>query len=641
MRQCSLRGDSMGQQAELDGFVLKEPMKLPHSAIDSPSRQSAIGPGGLANAFAAATSTNQALVQVHPSQRPQPGTAALRDLFLLPWNSVYFNASYGNVPWPVMQAQWKLQAQCEANPQEWMLGGVAPQLQRVRARVANYINCQAADVALVENCTSAANAVLRSIHVPAGGTLLHLSTAYGVIKNCMAHTAQLAGASVEEVQVEFRGGPKGHPPCARGGGPLADAVAAALDRAQARGAPVALACFDHIASCPGVLMPVMELARVCQARGVPVMLDGAHVLGQMRVDIAELEAAGVCFWISDAHKWLFSPKGSAVLWVKRQFQAEVYPAALGAVVRSSASLAAFQAAATAGLSEFEMRFQYTGTRDYTPLAAMDAAMDFREIIGEEAIVQYNHSMAVWAQTSLAALWGTETLVPEECTVAMAHVRLPAVRSRKGAAKLGAMLKQLHNIHVMLFTLPPPQAAEGEEVKSGDSFWVRPCFQVYVTHQDVELLGQAVLDLAPLAESAEVCLRWLTNHRKKQSTTSVASGVAVSEAIPVPPPGTSPVASAVFGMTPPTSNLIQAEMMSQARGLHHRNQHLDSMAKAEPLGRLHGSAAVVGSPDSVLQGRRVNRVGSCESVSSVLSSVQSDSSSHRSLADLAELNFHRS
>lgn len=135
-------------------------------------------------------------------------------------------------------------------------------------------------------------------------------------------------------------------------------------------------------------------------------------------------------------------------------QAEVYPAALGAVVRSSASLAAFQAAATAGLSEFEMRFQYTGTRDYTPLAAMDAAMDFREIIGEEAIVQYNHSMAVWAQTSLAALWGTETLVPEECTVAMAHVRLPAVRSRKGAAKLGAMLKQLHNIHVRRTRLYP-------------------------------------------------------------------------------------------------------------------------------------------------------------------------------------------
>ena len=56
---------------------------------------------------------------------------------------------------------------------------------------------------------------------------------------------------------------------------------------------VVLGCFDHIASCPGVMMPILQLARVCKERGVPVMLDGAHVLGQHRVNVGELEAAGV------------------------------------------------------------------------------------------------------------------------------------------------------------------------------------------------------------------------------------------------------------------------------------------------------------------------------------------------------------
>jgi hypothetical protein len=73
-------------------------------------------------------------------------------------------------------------------------------------------------------------------------------------------------------------------------------------------------------------------------RGVPVMLDGAHVLGQQRVDLRRLEAAGVDYWISDAHKWLFSPKGSAVLWVTREKQHRLMPSALGAVVRSAASM---------------------------------------------------------------------------------------------------------------------------------------------------------------------------------------------------------------------------------------------------------------------------------------------------------------
>eukprot|EP00959_Pyramimonas_sp_CCMP1952_P108590 2270347-Pyramimonas_sp.AAC.2 len=99
-------------------------------------------------------------------------------------------------------AQWALQAQCESNPQLWMLEGAAPKIQHVRNLLAHYIGCEKQDLALVENCTSGANAVLRSLNIPAGSTLLHLSTAYGVIKNCMAHVAEECGANIVEVSTE-------------------------------------------------------------------------------------------------------------------------------------------------------------------------------------------------------------------------------------------------------------------------------------------------------------------------------------------------------------------------------------------------------------------------------------------------------
>eukprot|EP00193_Tetraselmis_chui_P011164 CAMPEP_0177792662 /NCGR_PEP_ID=MMETSP0491_2-20121128/24648_1 /TAXON_ID=63592 /ORGANISM="Tetraselmis chuii, Strain PLY429" /LENGTH=315 /DNA_ID=CAMNT_0019315099 /DNA_START=329 /DNA_END=1273 /DNA_ORIENTATION=- len=267
-------------------------------------------------------------------QHLQPGSEALRQLFVLPPGAAYFNASYGNVPVPVMQAQWALQLECESDPQAWMLGNVAMKLRRVRSRLARYVRCSVEDLVLVENCTTAANAVLRSLPIPHGSVLIHLSTAYGIIKNGMAYAAAAAGARVVEVPVEFHGheteprGAGGVPSEGAGGVPLAVAVAAVIEEAHGRGEEVALACFDHIASCPGALMPVFELARACSARGVPVMLDGAHVLGQLPVDVSALEAAGVHYWISDAHKWLFSPKGSAVLWVTRSKQSQVQPAAL-------------------------------------------------------------------------------------------------------------------------------------------------------------------------------------------------------------------------------------------------------------------------------------------------------------------------
>jgi len=504
-----------GEQADADPYAKK------HVPSHTRFLQPDMTPGGLANAFAAATSNNQMLEQVAPANRPQPGTVGMRDFFMLPWNCVYFNASYGNVPWPVMQAQWALQAQCESNPQTWMLEGAAPKLQHVRKLLAHYTGCAQQDLALVENCTSGANAVLRSLDIPAGSTLIHLSTAYGVIKNCMAHCAEEHGAHIVEVEVVFRG--NGAAPCGRGGRPLAAAVADAMDAAAARGAPVALACFDHIASCPGVLMPVVELARECRARGVPVMLDGAHVLGQLPVELTELEAEGVCYWISDAHKWLFSPKGSAVLWVTRSRQATVFPAALGAAVRSSRSLASFKASAVAGLTDFEMRFQYTGTRDYTPFAAIEAALHFRQLIGEAAIVSYNHEMALWAQKYLAAAWGTETLVPDEHTCAMGHARLP-ISNRTAATRLAELLKERYNVHVMLFTLPAAGPAGCE------TFWVRPCFQIYVSRQHVELLARAVLELAPLANVAELAASWLGRVRARTPPSAAPIDVPTAPAV---------------------------------------------------------------------------------------------------------------
>jgi selenocysteine lyase/cysteine desulfurase len=62
--------------------------------------------------------------------------------------------------------------------------------------------------------------------------------------------------------------------------------------------------------------------------------------------------------MADAHKWLFSPKGSAMLWVTRAAQPNVYPSVVGAVCSNSPSTN-FNPAVLAGLSEYERRFQYT------------------------------------------------------------------------------------------------------------------------------------------------------------------------------------------------------------------------------------------------------------------------------------------
>lgn len=47
---------------------------------------------------------------------------------------------------------------------------------------------------------------------------------------------------------------------------------------------------DYISSCPSVLMPIKELIAVCKKHNVMSMVDGAHVPGQIQINLEELGA---------------------------------------------------------------------------------------------------------------------------------------------------------------------------------------------------------------------------------------------------------------------------------------------------------------------------------------------------------------
>jgi len=71
--------------------------------------------------------------------------------------------------------------------------------------------------------------------------------------------------------------------------------------------------FSHIPTVTGVVLPAKELLRAGADEGDTSAVDGAHVVGMMRLNLHELSCD---MYSSSPHKWLQAPKGTGFLYVR-------------------------------------------------------------------------------------------------------------------------------------------------------------------------------------------------------------------------------------------------------------------------------------------------------------------------------------
>ena len=65
--------------------------------------------------------------------------------------------------------------------------------------------------------------------------------------------------------------------------------------------------FSHITFPTGCMLPVKELAALARPRGVLTLVDGAHAIGMMDLDMHDL---GADFYASSPYKWMGAPVGT-------------------------------------------------------------------------------------------------------------------------------------------------------------------------------------------------------------------------------------------------------------------------------------------------------------------------------------------
>lgn len=78
----------------------------------------------------------------------------------------------------------------------------------------------------------------------------------------------------------------------------------------------------HMVNLTGQILPVKKIVEMAHSKGVAVMIDGAHALGQIQFSMRDL---GCDYYGASLHKWLSAPLGAGFLFVKKEKIAGVWP----------------------------------------------------------------------------------------------------------------------------------------------------------------------------------------------------------------------------------------------------------------------------------------------------------------------------
>ena len=120
----------------------------------------------------------------------------------------------------------------------------------------------------------------------------------------------------------------------------------------------------HMVNITGQILPIRKICDMAHAYGVEVMVDGAHAVGHINVDIEELNCD---YYGSSLHKWLSVPLGAGILYVREKHISKIWPL----------------------LAEHEndptkiRRLNHTGTHPVHTDLTINDSMDYLETIGLE------------------------------------------------------------------------------------------------------------------------------------------------------------------------------------------------------------------------------------------------------------------
>lgn len=217
------------------------------------------------------------------------------------------NGYFSPQPLPVINAFIGHTRHINQNTSVYMRQRQFTEKEEIRQQLAAFAQIDAEELALTRNTTESLNIIIQGLPLKKGDEAVIAQQDYFSMVEAFEQRAQRDGITLKTINIPL------HPESD-------EAIVQLYEQAITPKTRVILV--THMINTTGQILPVKKICAMAHAKGVEVMVDGAHTFAHIDFKITDLDCD---YYAASLHKWLCNPLGAGMLWVKREKIAALWP----------------------------------------------------------------------------------------------------------------------------------------------------------------------------------------------------------------------------------------------------------------------------------------------------------------------------
>ncbi len=274
--------------------------------------------------------------------------ATVRNEFTIDRLVINLNNGYVSpAPRTVQEAMKRYLDYSNMGPYPTMVRQLDPKIEMSRRMIAEAAGCDAEEIAITRNSSEALEIAQLGIKLERGDEVLTTNQDYPRMLNTFEQRARREGIRVKQISFPV---------------PVTsmDDLYRRFEEGITPATRLILVC--HITNRTGQIFPVRRICDMAHARGIKVIVDGAHAFSHFPFQIPDLACD---YYGVSLHKWTFAPIGTGFLYVRKP------------LIRETWALMA----STEPQDDDIRKFEEIGTHPAANFAAICEAMAFNQNIG--------------------------------------------------------------------------------------------------------------------------------------------------------------------------------------------------------------------------------------------------------------------